>query len=147
MKAEDGRVEYSGLHSLQPWDVDDDGVDELLASQRLTQGKTPLADIGVVWKRRADGEGWEALGTTIMTLAPAAQGNTVNDGAEMAAGTILPRRLVVRGGESTIEIRKRLRPSIYHSSGRALMLTFLLVFSTLSSGSKSLSCVFKISLS
>ena len=104
VKAEDGRVEYSGLHSLQPWDVDDDGVDELLASQRLTQGKTPLADIGVVWKRRADGDGWEALGTTIMTLAPTAQGNTVNDGAEMAAGTILPRRLVVRGGEATFPV-------------------------------------------
>lgn len=104
VKAEDGRVEYSGLHSLQPWDVDDDGVDELLASQRLTQGKAPLADIGVVWKRRADGEGWEALGTTIMTLAPTAQGNTVNDGAEMAAGTILPRRLVVRGGEATFPV-------------------------------------------
>lgn len=104
VKAEDGRVEYSGLHSLQPLDVDDDGVDELLASQRLTQGKTPLADIGVVWKRRADGDGWEALSTTIMTLAPAAQGNTVNDGAEMAAGTILPRRLVVRGGEATFPV-------------------------------------------
>ena len=102
VKAEDGCVEYSGLHSLQPWDVDEDGVDELLASQRLTQGKTPLADIGVVWKRRADG--WEALGTTIMTLAPTAQGNTVNDGAEMAAGTILPRRLVVRGGEATFPV-------------------------------------------
>ena len=102
VKAEDGCVEYSGLHSLQPWDVDEDGVDELLASQRLTQGKTPLADIGVVWKRRADG--WEALGTTIMTLAPTAQGNTVNDGAEMATGTILPRRLVVRGGEATFPV-------------------------------------------
>lgn len=120
VKAEGGRVEYSGLHSLQPWDVDDDGVDELLASQRIMQGKQPLADIGVVWKRRADGDGWEALGTTIMTLAPTPPSNTVNDGAEMETGTILPRRLVVRGGEATfpvfagkdVEVQKKINKAL-----------------------------------
>lgn len=104
VKAEDGRVAYGGLHSLAPWDIDDDGADELFASQRIAQGKTPLADVGVVWKRKAGGDGWEATGTTIMTLSKTAQGNTVNDGVDMKAGVILPRRLVVRGGEATFPV-------------------------------------------
>lgn len=104
VQAEDGSVAYGGLHSLAAWDIDDDGVDELLGSQRLVQGKTALADVGAIWKRDKEGKKWETIGTTIMTLAPVSAGNTVNDGIECKAGTLLPRRLVVRGGEATFPV-------------------------------------------
>ena len=104
VEVKDGPVYYGGLHSLTPWDVDRDEADELLGSQRLMQGKTPLADIGAVWKRDAEDKKWEIVGTTIMTLAPVSKGNTVNDGCELKTGTILPRRIVVRGGEATYPV-------------------------------------------
>lgn len=104
VEAEDGTVSFGGLHSLIACDVDNDGVDELLGSERLLQGKTPLADIGVVWKRDQEDKKWETLGTTIMTLGVTSKDNTVNDGVDFAAGMILPRRLVVRGGEATFPV-------------------------------------------
>lgn len=104
LDVKDGAVIYGGLHSLTPWDVDRDEADELLGSQRIMQGRTPLADIGAVWKRDKEGKKWEIVGTTIMTLAPVAKGNTVNDGCELKAGAILPRRIVVRGGEATYPV-------------------------------------------
>lgn len=104
LEVKDGAVTYGGLHSLTPWDVDRDEADELLGSQRLMQGKTPLADIGAVWKRDKEGKQWEIIGTTIMTLSPVSKGNTVNDGCEVKTGTILPRRIVVRGGEATYPV-------------------------------------------
>lgn len=104
LKVKDGAVTYGGLHSLTPWDIDRDDVDELLGSQRLMQGKTPLADIGAVWKRDKENKKWEILGTTIMTLSPVRSGNTVNDGCELKAGAILPRRIIVRGGEATYPV-------------------------------------------
>ena len=99
-----GRVTCGGLHSLAAWDIDGDGVEELFGSQRVAQGKTPLADVGAVWKLDKEGKKWERSGTTIMTLAQTAKDNTVNDGVELKAGTLLPRRFVVRGGEATFPV-------------------------------------------
>lgn len=104
LDVKDGAVTYGGLHSLTPWDIDRDDVDELLGSQRIMQGKTPLVDIGAVWKRDKEGKKWDIIGTTIMTLSLVSKGNTVNDGCELKAGTILPRRIVVRGGEATYPV-------------------------------------------
>lgn len=104
LDVKDGAVTYGGLHSLTPWDIDRDDVDELLGSQRIMQGKTPLADIGAVWKRDKEGKKWDIVGTTIMTLSHVSKGNTVNDGCELKTGTILPRRIVVRGGEATYPV-------------------------------------------
>ena len=100
----DGKLNFGGLHSLTVWDVDNDGMDELFASQRLVQGKTGLVDIGVEWKRDKENKKWEAMGTTIMTLSASSKGNTVNDGSDVPVGTILPRRVVVRGGEATFPV-------------------------------------------
>ncbi len=104
VKVDDGQVNFGGLHSLMPWDADNDGVDELFSSQRLVQGKTPLADIGVVWKRDKENKKWEICSKTIMTLGKTSKDNTVNDGLDFAAGTILPRRVVVSGGEATFPV-------------------------------------------
>lgn len=100
----EGAASYGGLYSLVAHDVDGDGADELLGSQQLSQKKLPLADVGAVWKLDKETHKWKQSALTIMTLSPAPKGNTVNDGIDFAAGTILPRKMVVPGGEATFPV-------------------------------------------
>ena len=103
-EVEDGKLEYGGLHSLVAHDVDNDGADELLGCQQLVQKKQPLADVGAIWKQDKKTKEWKQFALTIMTLAPTPKDNTVNDGKDFAAGTILVRKMVVPGGEATFPV-------------------------------------------
>lgn len=103
-EVEDGKLEYGGLHSLVAHDVDNDGTDELLGCQQLVQKKQPLADVGAIWKQDKKTKEWKQFSLTIMTLAPTPKDNTVNDGKDFAAGTILVRKMVVPGGEATFPV-------------------------------------------
>ena len=94
------RIYYGGLYSLTAHDLDGDGQQELLGAQQLVNGKQNVADVGVVWQ--LDGEKkWKQSNVTIMTTSPTPKSNTVNDGKEVATGVILPRKMVVPGGEAT----------------------------------------------
>lgn len=104
MSVSEGAANYGGLYSLVAHDVDGDGVDELLGSEQLAQHRQPLADVGAVWQLDKDTHQWKQSALTIMTLSPSPKGNTVNDGVDFAAGTILPRKIVVPGGEATFPV-------------------------------------------
>ena len=94
------RIYYGGVYSLTAHDLDGDGQQELLGAQQLVNGKQNVADVGVVWQ--LDGEKkWKQSNVTIMTTSPTPKSNTVNDGKEVATGVILPRKMVVPGGEAT----------------------------------------------
>ena len=94
------RIYYGGLYSLTAHDLDGDGQQELLGAQQLVNGKQNVADVGAVWQ--LDGEKkWKQSNVTIMTTSPTPKSNTVNDGKEAATGVILPRKMVVPGGEAT----------------------------------------------
>lgn len=94
------RIYYGGLYSLTVHDLDGDGQQELLETQQLVNGKQNVADVGAVWQ--LDGEKkWKQSNVTIMTTSPTPKSNTVNDGKEVATGVILPRKMVVPGGEAT----------------------------------------------
>ena len=94
------RIYYGGLYSLTAHDLDGDGQQELLGAQQLVNGKQNVADVGAVWQ--LDGEKkWKQSNVTIMTTSPTTKSNTVNDGKEVATGVILPRKMVVPGGEAT----------------------------------------------
>ena len=93
-------IYYGGLYSLTAHDLDGDGQQELLGAQQLVNGKQNVADVGAVWQ--LDGEKkWKQSNVTIMTTSPTPKSNTVNDGKEVATGVILPRKMVVPGGEAT----------------------------------------------
>ena len=92
------------MHSLVAHDVDNDGADELFGCQQLLQKKQPLADVGAIWKQDKKTKEWKQFSLTIMTLAPTPKDNTVNDGKDFAAGTILARKMVVPGGEATFPV-------------------------------------------
>lgn len=99
-----GRVEFGGLFSLTAYDVDGDGQQELLTSQQLTQRRQLLADVGAVWRLQRDAaknEKWQRSAFTVMTATPVDKSNTINDGCDFDAGSILPRKMVVPGGEAT----------------------------------------------
>ena len=94
------RIYYGGLYSLTAHDLDGDVQQELLGAQQLVNGKQNVADVGAVWQ--LDGEKkWKQSNVTIMTTSPTPKSNTVNDGKEVATGVILPRKMVVPGGEAT----------------------------------------------
>lgn len=94
------RIYYGGLYSLTAHDLDGDGQQELLGAQQLVNGKQNVADVGAVWQ--LDGEKkWKQSNVTIMTTSPTPKSNTVNDGKEVVTGVILPRKMVVPGGEAT----------------------------------------------
>ena len=82
-EVEDGKLEYGGLHSLVAHDVD---------------------NVGAIWKQDKKTKEWKQFSLTIMTLAPTPKDNTVNDGKDFAAGTLLVRKMVVPGGEATFPV-------------------------------------------
>ena len=94
------RIYYGGLYSLTAHDLDGDGQQELLGAQQLVNGKQNVADVGVVWQLDSEKK-WKQSNVTIMTTSPTPKSNTVNDGKEVATGVILPRKMVVPGGEAT----------------------------------------------
>lgn len=103
-----GRLYYGGLYALTPHDVDGDGQEELFGTQQLVMGKQNVADVGAVWRLQEDGS-WKNSAFTIMTVTPTPASNTVNDGCSIVGaagklGEILPRRIVVPGGEATYPI-------------------------------------------
>ena len=62
-----------------------------------------MADVGAIWQLNKDNK-WKHSNMTIMTVTPTPKSNTVNDGREIATGAILPRKMVVPGGEATYPI-------------------------------------------
>lgn len=94
------RIYYGGLYSLTAHDLDGDGQQELLGTQQLVNGKQNVADVGAVWQLDSEKK-WKQSNVTIMTTTPTPKSNTVNDGKEVATGVILPRKMVVPGGEAT----------------------------------------------
>lgn len=97
--------QYSGLNSLIAHDLDGDGKDELLSCQSIVADKVVLADVGAVWKlQEAEGEAkWKTGRYTIM-LASSTTNNTINDGVDAEDYCVLPRKLVVPGGEATYPV-------------------------------------------
>lgn len=102
-----GRVEFGGLFSLTAHDVDGDGQQEVLSSQQVTRRRKLLADVGAVWRLQRDDDKngqWQRSAFTVMTATPVDKSNTINDGRHFAAGSILPRKMVVPGGEATYPV-------------------------------------------
>ena len=93
---------YSGLSSMVSHDLDGDGKEELLTTQSIIADKKVLADVGAVWKlQEIDGkEQWKTGKYTIM-LASSGKNNTINDGVDAEDYCVLPRKLVLPGGEAT----------------------------------------------
>lgn len=100
---EAGRLTYGGLFSLTPHDVNGDGQQELLGSQQLLSANHSVADVGAVWQLKQELK-WQHSAVTIMTNAPIPKGNTINMGMDVGVGRILPRKMVVPGGEATYPV-------------------------------------------
>lgn len=96
---------YNGLTSLIAHDLDGDGKDELFTTQSIVADKITLADVGAVWKwQELDGkEQWKTGRYTIM-LATGGKNNTINDGVDAEDYCVLPRKIVVPGGEATYPV-------------------------------------------
>lgn len=111
-----GAVYYGGLHSLTADDLDDDGQDELLATQQIKQEDTLLADVGSIWRltkstneqNRKDKNlkhwQWDKGSITVMTAVPVPKDNVINDGQNNKQGSVLVRKIVIPGGEATYPI-------------------------------------------
>lgn len=97
------RLRYGGLFSLTPHDVDGDGQQELLGAQQLLSEQCSVADVGAMWQLDKELR-WKHSAITIMTNTPTPKNNTVNDGRNMSLGRILPRKIVVPGGEATYPV-------------------------------------------
>lgn len=108
-----GAVYYGGLHSLTASDLDDDGQDELLATQQIKQEDTLLADVGSIWRltKSTDEQNrkdknlkhwqWDKGSITVMTAVPVPKDNVINDGQNNKQGSVLVRKIVIPGGEAT----------------------------------------------
>ena len=111
-----GAVYYGGLHSLTAYDLDDDGQDELLATQQIKQEDTLLADVGSIWRltKSTDEQNrkdknlkhwqWDKGSITVMTAVPVPKDNVINDGQNNKQGSVLVRKIVIPGGEATYPI-------------------------------------------
>lgn len=97
------KADFGGLYSLTPYDVDEDGRQELLISQRIASGRILLADVGAMLQLDALDK-WQPKGMTIMAAAEPDKNNTVNNGKDFSAGSILSRRIVVPGGEASYPV-------------------------------------------
>ena len=96
---------YNGLTSLIAHDFDGDGKDELLSTQSIVADKKVLADVGAMWRlQEVDGKKeWKTGKYTIM-LASSGKNNTINDGVDAEDYCVLPRKLVLPGGEATYPV-------------------------------------------
>ena len=96
---------YQGLTSLLAHDLDGDGKDELFSTQSIVADKKILADVGAVWKlQKLDAkEQWKTGRYTIM-LASSGKNNTINDGVDAEEYCVMPRKIVVPGGEATYPV-------------------------------------------
>ena len=90
--------EYTGLTSVTAYDLDEDGKDELITLQTITSEGQLLADVGGVWK--LEESGWQTGAYTIM-LASDGKDNSINNGADELGYTVLPRKMLLGGGEAT----------------------------------------------
>jgi hypothetical protein len=101
----DQEPSYQGLTSLVAHDLDGDGKDELFSTQSLVADKKILADVGAVWKlQKLDAkEQWKTGRYTIM-LASSGKNNTINDGVDAEEYCVMPRKIVVPGGEATYPV-------------------------------------------
>lgn len=97
------RTDFGGIHSLTPYDADEDGRQELLISQRVSSGRLLMADVGAILQLDALGK-WQPKGMTVMVAAPPDKNNTVNNGRDFVSGSIVPRRIVVPGGEASYPV-------------------------------------------
>ena len=91
--------DYGGLASITAYDLDEDGQDELLTLQTISSEGQLLADVAGVWKLEDDGE-WQTGAYTIMLASPGNE-NTINDGKDEEGYTVLPRKMLLAGGEAT----------------------------------------------
>ncbi len=100
--AESGRpLEYEGLFSLLPCDIDGDGRDELLSLQKISLGGRELAEAGALWRLDA-GQGW--LQQDYALLAAYGEAGAVNKGATTAKYTVLPRAALLPRGEAALPV-------------------------------------------
>lgn len=97
------RTDFGGMYSITPYDADEDGKDELLVSQRISSGKTLVAELGAVLQLD-DKQKWQAKGITLMAASVPDKNNTINEARSFADGSILPKRIVVPGSEATYPI-------------------------------------------
>ena len=103
IKAGLGRVNYGGTYSVTAYDLAGDGQQELLCTQQILQGSSDLADVGALWQLQPDNS-WKNSNITLMTATPTPRSNNVNDGCELSKGVILPRKIIIPGGEATYPI-------------------------------------------
>lgn len=124
-----GPLDYGGLSGLSAYDIDKDGQQELFATQQINVRRQLLADVGAVWKLLPDEDASDAKplkeekadegkvekvdltsakyhksAYTIMTGTLTPRENTVNDGCDFGGGAVLPRKIVVPGGEATYPV-------------------------------------------
>lgn len=96
-------TDFGGVHTIATYDADEDGNQELLMSQRISSGRVLLADVGALLQLDEKGS-WQPYGITVMSASAPDNKNTVNNGRDFEAGSIVPRRIVVPGGEATYPI-------------------------------------------
>ena len=99
LSMEKGQPNYQGLRSITAYDVDEDGRDELVTLQSIVSEGQLLADVGGVWKLE-DNDEWQTGAYTIMLASPGQQ-NTINEGMDQDGYTVLPRKMLLGGGEAT----------------------------------------------
>ena len=94
-----------GLTSLVAHDLDGDGKDELFSTQSLVADKKILADVGAVWKlQKLDAKDQWKTGRYTIMLASSGKNNTINDGVDAEEYCVMPRKIVVPGGEATYPV-------------------------------------------
>lgn len=97
------QAKYGRLYSLSCRDLNNDGIDEVLTTQRIMADKKPLADIGAVWSLDKDNN-WQKKNFTILVAGFTEPGNTINDGKYNAEYAVLPRKIVLPNGECTYPV-------------------------------------------
>lgn len=111
------KLRYGGLFSLTPYDIDGDGQQELFTVQQIKNGHHVLADIGAVWhldqgkndkavKNQEDVKtnDWKYTATTVMLMGNVDKNNIINNGKHISYGSILPKKMLIPGGEATYPI-------------------------------------------
>lgn len=99
------RLSYAGYHTIFPYDVNGDGVQELFVCQKLQKNNKHLMKVGAILS--LDKTEWRANAYTIMTAASSKQQDGVNNGLAYKNGVIIPRHLVLLKGEYSLPILLR----------------------------------------